>query len=92
MSEPVTATVVVALLFERSPSLLALVVPVTVDDATVVGVPETVQVILAPAATEVGGTGEHVVVKPAGSPLTAQVAAAAVCVADAALVQVNVPL
>lgn len=92
MSEPVTATVVVAALFERLPSLPALVVPETVEDATVVGVPETVQVIFAPAATEVGGTGAHVVVKPAGSPLTAQVADDAAWVAAAAFVHVKVPL
>ena len=92
MSEPVTATVVVAVLFAVLLSLSALVVPVSVDEPTAVGVPETVHVILAPAATLVGGVGAQLVVKPAGSPATAHVAAAAACVADAEFVQVKVPL
>ena len=57
MSEPVAPIVAVAVLLAGLPSLVAPVVPVSVDEPVVVGVPETVQVILAPAATEVGGVG-----------------------------------
>ena len=60
MSEPVAPIVAVAVLLAALPSLVALVVPDSVDEPVVVGVPETVQVILAPAATEVGGVGAQV--------------------------------
>ena len=92
ISDPVTLSEAVAELLAGLPSLVAPVVPVSVLEPTAVGVPETVQVILAPAITLVGGTGAHTVLRPAGSPLTAQLAAAADCVAEAALVQTNVPL
>lgn len=92
MSEPVTATAVVALLLAKLPSLLAPVLPVSVLEPTAVGVPETVQVILAPAATVVGGVGAHEVVRPAGRPATAHAAAVAEAVAVAELVHVKVPL
>ena len=75
--------------------LLSLVAPVltfTVDDPTVVGVPDTGQEIEAPAATVAGGTGEHVpVVTPAGKPLMPQVALVAEPVAEALLVHLMVP-
>ena len=60
MSEPVAPIVAVAVLLAALPSLVALVGPDSVDEPVVVGVPETVQVILAPAATEVGGVGAQV--------------------------------
>ena len=72
--------------------MLAPVVPVSVDDPTVVGVPETVQVMTPAGATVVGGVGEHDVVKPAGNPLTAHVAAVAAIAGAAAFIHVNVPL
>ena len=56
------------------------------------GVPETVHVILAPAATLAGGVGEHDVLRPVGKPLRAQAALVAVAVAAAAFVQLKVPL
>ena len=59
MSEPVAPMVAVPVLLATLPSLVAPVVPVNVDEPVVVGVPETVQVILAPAATDVGGVGAH---------------------------------
>ena len=92
MSEPVVAIDVAAVLFVALPSLVAPVVPAIGLVATVVGVPETVQVIEAPAATAAGGTGTHDVVRPAGKPLTAQVAAVAPSAGAAALEHVNVPL
>lgn len=91
MSEPVTAIDPDAVLFAVFGSLLALVVPDTVAVPTAVGVPLTVQVIAAPGAMVAGGTGEHVVVRPAGRPLTAQVAAVAATAGAAALVHVKVP-
>ena len=92
ISEPVTFSEAVALLFAGLPSLVAPVVPVSVLEPTAVGVPETVQVNFAPAATVAGGVGAQLVLRPAGKPLTAQVAAVADAVAAAALVQVKVPL
>ena len=92
MSEPVVTTVVVAVLLTGLPSLVAPVVPFRVDEPGAVGVPEMLQVMLAPAATDVGGAGIHAVVRPAGRPLMAQVAAVAVSAGEAALVHVKVPL
>ena len=92
MSAPVTATVVVAELLEVTPSLVAPVEPVTVDEPTAVGVPVTLQVMLAPAETVVGGVGVQVVERPAGSPDTEQVAAVADSAGEAALEQVNEPV
>ena len=87
-----TAIVVAAALLAALPSLVAPVVPVTLEVATVVGVPETVQVIAAPAARLAAGTvGEHAVVRPAGNPLTAHVAFVAASAGDAASVHVKVP-
>ena len=91
MSAPVTEIVVDAVLLATLTSLVAPVVPLTVDDPTVVGVPETVHVIDAPGATLAGGTGAHMVVKPAGSPDTAQVAPVAATSGAAPFEQVNVP-
>ena len=92
ISAPVVVIVVDAVLLAALPSLLALVVPFKVDAPTVVGVPETVHVIFAPAATVAGGVGAHTTVKPAGKPATAQVAAVALKAGVAALEHVNVPL
>ena len=66
--------VVLAELFVVSPSLVAEVVTVTLLLPDVVGEPDTVQVIDAPIARFVGGTGEQEAVKPAGKPLIEQVA------------------
>jgi hypothetical protein len=78
------------------PPLVSLVAPVetaTVVLPDVVGVPDTGQLMLAPAATVAGGVGVHVpTVTPAGKPLTAQVAAVALAVAVALLVQRMVPV
>lgn len=92
MSEPVTEIEAVAELFAALPSLPAPVVPVSVLDPTVVGVPETVQVIDAPGATVTGGVGAHDVVSPAGNPATVHVAAVAASNGAAPFEQVNVPL
>ena len=75
-------------------SLVAPVVAVTVDApaAKAVGVPLTGQVMLEPAATVAGGTGEHApTVTPAGKPDTAHVAAIALAVAAALFVHLIVP-
>ena len=92
MSEPVTAMEVVPVLFAVLPSLVAPVVPLTVLVATAVGVPYTVHVIEAPAATAAGGDGTHDVVRPAGKPLTAHDAAVAPSAGAAAFEHVKVPL
>jgi hypothetical protein len=91
ISAPSTVTVVVAVLLAALPSLLAPVVPDSVAAPGVVGVPETVHVMLPPAATAVGGTGAQTVVRPAGKPETAHVAAVAASVGAAALEQVKLP-
>ena len=91
MSEPVVAMVVEAVLLATTGSLVAPVVPLTVELPTVVGVPETVQVMAALGATVAGGVGAQDVVRPAGRPVTAQVADVAAMAGDAALVQVKVP-
>lgn len=91
MSEPVTLSVAVAVLFAGVASLLAPVVPVNVELPGVVGVPETVHVIVAPGATLTGGTGEQTVVKPAGSPAMAHVAPVAVISGAAPFEHVKVP-
>ena len=92
MSEPVTVTVWVAVLLARLGSFDAEVVPDNIAAPTTVGVPETVHVILAPAATVAGGVGAHDVVSPAGSPLTAHDALVAAIAGNAAFEHVNVPL
>ena len=92
MSAPVTATDVVAVLLAEFGSFPAPVVPVSVAEPTVVGVPETVHVIAAPAATVAGGVGAHEVLNPAGKPLIAHVAPVAASAGDAAFEHVNVPL
>ena len=91
MSEPVTVTVRVAVLLALLPSFVAPVDPLSVEEPTVVGVPETVQVITPDGATEAGGVGVHDVVRPAGRPVTAQDAFVAVTAGAAAFEQVNVP-
>ena len=92
MSEPVTAMAVDAVLLAGVASLVALVVPLIGALPTDVGVPETVHVIAAPGATEVGGTGKQLVVNPAGKPLTAHVALVAAMAGAAAFAHVNVPV
>ena len=91
MSEPAVAMVVLAVLFEVLPSLVAPVVPLTGSLPGAVGVPETVQVILAPGATVAGGEGAHDAVTPGGRPETAQLAFVAAIIGAPPLVQVNVP-
>jgi hypothetical protein len=93
MSEPVTESVVEAVLLVAFTSFVAPVVPEMVKLPVVAfGVPATVQVIDAPGASgeAVGTVGTHVVVNDAGRPETAQVAAAAATAGDAAFEQVNV--
>ena len=92
ISAPVVVIDVDAVLLAGLPSLLARVVPDNTLVPTAVGVPETVQVMLAPAATLVGGVGEQLAVRPAGKPEIAHVAAVAVSAGDAAFEQANVPL
>jgi hypothetical protein len=87
ISEPVTVSAAVAVLFALLPSLVAPVVPFSVDDPVAVGVPETVHIITPAAATVVGGTGEHTDDKPAGNPLIAQPALVAATAGEAALLQ-----
>jgi hypothetical protein len=92
MSEPVTVSEAVAVLLTALGSLPAPVEPERVEVPTAVGVPETVQVIAAPGASDAAGTvGEHVVDRPAGRPVTAQAAPVAADAGAAALVQVNEP-
>ncbi|MEZ5854625.1 MAG: hypothetical protein R3D67_07695 [Hyphomicrobiaceae bacterium] len=96
MSEPVGAMVLVAwllppLVVPPLVSLPAPVVTVTVAEAVLVGVPETVQEMLLPEATVAGGVGVHVpTVTPAGKPEMAHDAATADC--GPALVHSTVPL
>ena len=71
------AIVRVAVLLDVLSSFEAPVVPLTVLDPAAVGVPVTVQVMLAAAAMVAGGVGVQDVVKPAGKPATAQSAAVA---------------
>jgi hypothetical protein len=92
MSDPVVVSVAVAVLLAALESLVAPVVPLTVETAGVVGVPVTVQTICAPGATDDGGTGEHDVERPAGKPVTAQLAAVAVTAGAAAFLHVKEPL
>lgn len=92
MSEPVTDSEAVAVLFAATLSLPAPVEPDKVELPTAVGVPVTVQVIVAPGATEAAGTvGEHDVLRPAGRPASAQVALVAAMEGAAALVHVYEP-
>ena len=92
MSEPAVARTVEAVLLAGLPSLDAPVVPVTVDDPVVVGVPETVHVILAPAANAAGGVGAHDVVRPGGRPVTAHDAFGAANAGAPAFEHVNEPV
>jgi hypothetical protein len=92
MSAPSTVRVAVAVLLAVLPSLVAPVVPDNVAAPIVVGVPETVQVMLAPGATDTGGAGTQVVVKPAGKPETAHVAAVAASTGAGPFAQVYVPV
>jgi hypothetical protein len=92
MSEPVVVSVVTAVLLVLLPSLVAPVVPLTVDVPGVVGVPVTVQRICALGATDAGGLGVQDVERPAGKPVTAQLAAVAVMSGDAPFLQTKVPL
>jgi hypothetical protein len=80
-----------AVLFEIFGSLVAPVVPLTVNVPPVVGVPVTVHEMREAGATVVGGVGVHVVVRPEGKPVTAQEAAVAATAGGAALVHVYVP-
>jgi hypothetical protein len=92
MSEPVTVSEADAVLLPRLSSFVELVVPERVTFPTAVGVPETVQVIAAPGASEAAGTvGKQTVVSPAGKPETAQLAPVAAIDGAAAFEQVNVP-
>jgi hypothetical protein len=93
MSEPVTAIVVAAVSFVALRSFDAPVVPPIAALVTgVVGVPDTVHVIDAPAASGVlvGTVGVHDVVRPAGRPVTAQPALIAAAAGEAAFVHLNV--
>ena len=98
ISEPVVPSALVAVLLppEVVPpfvSFVAPVVTVTVDVPVDVGVPVTGQLMLAPIATEAGGTGEHApTTRPAGNPDTAHDAFVAAAVAVALLVQMIVPV
>lgn len=83
---------VAAELFAVFGSLEAPVVPLTGLVPDVVGVPVTVQTMLAPAATVAGGVGVHDVLNPAGSPLTEQAADVALIEALDEFVQVKLPL
>ena len=97
ISDPTVAIVCVAELLPPAPvpplvSLVAPVVALAVVDPAAVGVPDTGQMMLVPAATLAGGTGEHApTVTPGGSPETAHVAFAAAAVALALLVHLIVP-
>jgi hypothetical protein len=98
MSEATTETVCVAALLPPADVLpfVSLVAPVTTEtvlDEVAVGVPLMVQVMLVPAATVAGVDGEQApTVTPAGKPVIAQDAAAALAVAVALLVHLTVPL
>ena len=81
-----------AVLFAGAPSLVAPVLPMSVLEPTVVGVPVTVQVMAAPGATLTGGVGEQEVVRPAGKPVTAHVADVAVTSGAPPFVHVKLPL
>jgi hypothetical protein len=92
MSEPTAPSVAVAVLLAVLPSFVAPVVPETVDDPAVVGIPVTEHTMLPLGATDVGGVGAHVNASPAGSPVTAQDAAVAATAGAAAFLQVNEPV
>ena len=82
----------VAVLFDGLPSLLALVVPLIGVVPPVVGVPVTVQVTLAPAATVAGSVGAQLAVSPGGSVPAEQETTVAATAGDAAFEHVKVPL
>lgn len=98
MSDPVTVTLAVDVLLPPVVvppfvSFVAPVVVVTVDVPVAVGVPETEQVIEAPAATVAGGVGVQVpMVTPAGRPVVEQVALVALAEAPELFVQRIVPV
>jgi hypothetical protein len=77
----VPGEVIVPVLFAALVSPVALVVIVALIGALVVGVPEIVQVIAAPAARVWGGAGRQLALNPGGRPATAQVTLAAAAVA-----------
>ena len=97
MSEPVVVIGLVAVLLPAVvvpplESLLAPVETVTVVEPGAVGVPETGQEMLAPAATVAGGAGVHVpTVTPGGRPEMAHDADVALAVAALLLVHKIVP-
>jgi hypothetical protein len=97
MSEPATATACVAVLLPPPvvPPLVSFVAPVatvTVLEPVAVGVPDTAQEMLAPAATVAGGVGVHrPTVTPGGRPEIAHDALVALAVAAALLVHFTVP-
>jgi hypothetical protein len=98
ISEPATATAFVAVLLPPPvvPPLVSFAAPVeavTVEVLAAVGVPETVQEMLAPTATVAGGVGVQVpTVTPGGRPETEHIAFTALAVAVALLVHLTVPL
>jgi hypothetical protein len=98
MSEALTATDLVSWLLPPVvvpplTSLVAPVVAVTVLEPGAVGMPETGQDMLVPAAMVAGGAGAHVpTVTPGGKPLTEHDALIALAEADALLVHLMVPL
>lgn len=98
MSEPVTVMLAVPELLPPVvvPPLVSLMAPVVVVAIVVpvaIGVPETVQLIEAPAAIVAGGVGVQVpTVTPAGSPVVVQVALVALAVAEELFVHRIVPL
>jgi hypothetical protein len=81
-----------AVLFDGLPSFVAPVMPGTVVLPSAVGVPVTVQTMLAPAATVAGVDGEQLAVRPAGRAPTEHVAAVALSVADAEFVHEYEPV
>jgi hypothetical protein len=93
-SDPVTLIAVLAVLLATVASLVAPVEPLIGALPTAVGMPDTVHVMAPPGATgdDVGTLGEQTVLRPAGRPVMAQVAAVAAIDGVVALVQVKLPL
>jgi hypothetical protein len=92
MSAPMMLSDACAVLLAAVTSLEAPVVPFSVTVPMAVGVPATVHVITPPGASGelVGTVGAQVVVRPAGRPVTPQMAALADTAGAGALEQVNV--
>lgn len=80
------------MLLAAVPSLVAPVVPLSVDEPVAVGVPDTVHEIVPPGAIVAGGVGVQDDVRPAGNPVMEHAALDAVTAGDAAFEQVYVPL